>query len=299
MDMIKSYKKLNKTLPYIYSAPVIIFLTLISLFPLLYNFYMSLRNYSLLEPQSSRFIGLKNYINVLFEDGAFWHSVAVTMYFSVIAVGLEIIIGFILALLLNRKMNPIRNVYRTVMMLPIITTPIAVAYMWRIMYAPSTGLVNYLLSLVSIKGPDWIADIHWAMPSIIIVDVWQWTPFIAFILLSGLMSLPQEPFEAARVEGATAWQSFWLITLPLLKPVFLVALLIRMIDSFKLFDIVYAMTGGGPLRVTETFNFYIYLTAFRYLDIGYASALSLTLLIMIIVLSSIFIKVGGMGVESS
>lgn len=185
------------------------------------------------------------------------------------------------------------------MMLPIITTPIAVAYMWRIMYAPSTGLVNYLLSLVSIKGPDWIADIHWAMPSIIIVDVWQWTPFIAFILLSGLMSLPQEPFEAARVEGATAWQSFWLITLPLLKPVFLVALLIRMIDSFKLFDIVYAMTGGGPLRVTETFNFYIYLTAFRYLDIGYASALSLTLLIMIIVLSSIFIKVGGMGVESS
>jgi len=296
---MKSYKQINKILPYIYVGPVIVFLTLIFLFPLLYNFYMSLRNYSLLEPQASKLIWFKNYMNVLFKDSIFWHSVGVTIYFSVLAVIIEIILGLILALLLNRKINTVRNIYRTIMMLPIITTPIAVAYMWRIMYAPSTGLLNYLLSLVGIKGPDWIADVGWAMPSLVIVDVWAWTPFIALMLLSGLMSLPQEPFEAAKVEGATAWQSFWFVTLPLLKPVFLVALLIRTIDSFKLFDIVYAMTGGGPMRATETFNFYIYITAFRYLDIGYASALSLTLLIMIIFLSMILIKAGGMGVESS
>ena len=164
-DMIKSYKKLNKILLLcIYVGPVTIFLTLISLFPLLYNFYMSIRNYSLLEPQSSKLVWLKNYINVLFNDSNFWHSVGVTMYFSAVAVSLEIIFGLMLALLLNRKINRIRNVYRTIMMLPIITTPIAVAYMWRIMYAPSTGLINYILSLVGIKGPVWVADIHWAMP---------------------------------------------------------------------------------------------------------------------------------------
>lgn len=295
---MKSYKQLNKRLPYIYVGPVIIFLTLIFIFPLLYNFNMSLRIYNLLEPQASKFIWFKNYLNVLFKDANFWHSVGVTLYFSVLVVCLEITLGLILALLLYRKTNPVRNIYRTIMMLPIITTPIAVAYMWRIMYAPSTGLINYLLSLIGIKGPDWIADVGWAMPSLVIVDVWAWTPFIALMLLSGLMSLPQEPFEAAKVEGASPWQSFWFVTIPLLRPVLLVALLIRMIDSFKLFDIVYAMTGGGPLRATETFNFYIYLTAFRYLDIGYACALSLTLLVMIIFLSIIFIKAGGMRFEN-
>jgi multiple sugar transport system permease protein len=172
------------------------------------------------------------------KDGDFWHSVIVTLRFSLAAVSLELILGLMLALLLNRKNTASRHVYRTRMMLPIIMTPIAVAYMWRVVYAPSTGILNYLLSLLGISGPAWVADINWALPSLIIVDVWPWTPFLALILLSGLMSLPQEPFEAAKVDGASAWQSFWFITLPLLRPIILVAVLIRLIDSFKLFDIV-------------------------------------------------------------
>ena len=288
-----NYRLRKQLLPYYYIAPITILLVLISLFPLVYNLYRSFYKFSLMDPFGTKFIGIANYVKIILGDEFFWNSVWNTLYFSVGAVSLELLLGMILALLLNRKNTGGRGVYRTLMMLPIIMTPIAVAYMWRVIYTPDMGIMNYLLSLIGIEGPEWTADIYWAMPSLIIVDVWQWIPFMALIFLSGLMSLPQEPFDAAKIDGASAWQSFWFITIPLLKPIILIALLIRVIDSFKLFDLVYAMTQGGPLRHTETFNFYIYQTAFRYLDVGYASALSITLLLMIILLSIAFIKVGG------
>jgi multiple sugar transport system permease protein len=288
--MKKRYTRSDSLTPYLYVGPMTLMLMLVSFFPLLYNIFTSFHNYQILSPEDYKFVGFANYVRTV-KDGDFWHSVIITLRFSLAAVSLELVLGLILALLLNRKNTASRHVYRTLMMLPIIMTPIAVAYMWRVVYAPSTGILNYLLSLLGISGPAWVADVNWALPSLIIVDVWQWTPFLALILLSGLMSLPQEPYEAAKVDGASVGQSFWFITLPLLRPIILVAVLIRLIDSFKLFDIVYAMTGGGPVRVTETFNFYIYTIAFRYLDIGYACTLTVTLLIMIGVLSLALIKV--------
>jgi multiple sugar transport system permease protein len=268
-----------------------VLLTLVSLFPLFYNVFTSLRSYNILSPEDAKFVGLANYFQAL-HDTDFWNSVVVTLIFSFFAVSLEMLLGLVLALLLNRKNTRSRQVYRTLMMLPIIMTPIAVSYMWRVIYAPSTGILNYSLSKIGITGPLWIADVHWALPSLIVVDIWQWTPFLALIFLSGLMSLPQDSLEAAKVDGASAPKSFWYITLPLMRPIIVIAVLIRLIDSFKLFDIVYAMTGGGPLRATEAFNFYIYLIAFKNLDIGYACTLTVTLLLMIGVLSLGFVRTG-------
>jgi multiple sugar transport system permease protein len=245
-----------------------------------------------MDPLGKKYIGIKNYLKLI-EDELFWNSIWNTLYFSVCAVSLEVVLGLSLALLLNRKKTRNREIYRTLMMLPIIMTPIAVAYMWRVIFTPDLGILNYILSLFGIQGPEWLADMYWAMPALIIVDVWQWVPFMALIILSGLMSLPQEPFDAAKIDGASEWQTLWYITLPMIKQIILIALLIRIIDSFKLFDLVYAMTKGGPLRYTETFNYYIYTIAFRYLDIGYAGALSITLLLMLIILSIAFIRLGG------
>jgi|ERR1700722_15446082 len=281
----------DRSLPYIYVGPIVLLLGLVSLFPLCYNVFTSLRSYNILNPEDDKFVGSDNYLQA-FRDSDFWNSLVITLIFSFAAVSLEMLFGMLLAVLLNRKNTTGRQVYRTLMMLPIIMTPIAVSYMWRIIYAPSTGILNYLLSRIGISGPLWIADVHWALPSLIIVDVWQWTPFLGLIFLSGLMSLPHDLLEAAKIDGASAWKSFCYITLPLMRPIIVIAVLIRMIDSFKLFDIVYALTGGGPLRATEALNFFIYRIAFKNLDIGYACALTITLLLMISLLSLGLVKTG-------
>jgi multiple sugar transport system permease protein len=281
----------DRSLPYLYVAPITLMLGLVSFFPLCYNLCTSLRSYNILSPEDDKFVGLDNYLQAA-GDADFWNSVIITLLFSFAVVSLEMLFGMILALLLNRKNTRSRQIYRTLMMLPIIMTPIAVSYMWRIIYAPTTGILNYVLSRIGLRGPLWIADVHWALPSLIIVDVWQWTPFLALIFLSGLMSLPNDSLEAARVDGASPQKSFWYIVLPLLRPIIVIAVLIRMIDSFKLFDIVYARTGGGPLRATEALNFFIYRIAFKNLDIGYACALTITLLIMISLLSLGLVRTG-------
>jgi multiple sugar transport system permease protein len=278
-------------LPYMYVTPISVLLFLICVFPLGYNFYMSLHSYDILNPEDYGFVGLSNYYRAI-TDVDFWNSLGVTLLFSSFAVTLEMILGFSIAILLNRHSTLSRQIYRTLMMLPIIMTPVAVSFMWRVIYAPSSGILNYILRSVSIPAPLWVADPHWALPSLIIVDVWQWTPFLALIFLSGLMSLPPEPLEAAKIDGASVLQSFWFVTAPLMRPIIVIAVLIRLIDSFKLFDIVYAMTGGGPLRATEALNFFIYRIAFKELDIGYACALTITLLSLICLLSLGFIRAG-------
>jgi multiple sugar transport system permease protein len=177
------------------------------------------------------------------------------------------------------------NVARALLIVPMMVTPVVVGVIWRMALNPDYGVINYLLSLLHVAGPDWLSSPSLAMVSIVLTDVWLSTPFVTIIIIAGISSLPRDPFEAAKVDGANAFQSFFYITLPLLKPVIWVAVMFRLIDSFKRFDSIFIMTGGGPGIATETLNLYAYNTAFFYMDTGYASALASFLFIIIAVVS--------------
>ena len=270
-------------------APALISLILITVVPFIINIINSFRDYYLVNPKGPTFIGLENFKQILFNDASFWHSLWVTLLFTAGCILIEFWLGLGIASLLSSG-GPFRNVVRSILILPMAATPVAVSFTWKIMYSPSLGIINYFLELLHIPGSSWVGDPKTALLSVILVDAWQWTPFMMLIMLAGFMSLPSEPFEAATVDGAKDWQIFRYITLPLLKPVAFTALLFRIIDALKTFDIIFVLTRGGPGNATETLNLYTYLKGFSYLRIGEASALAIIFLIIIIVISQLFLK---------
>lgn len=282
--------KKNSGLPYLLMAPALTLLVLLTLYPIASNIFNSLLNYNLMDPFNRGFAGFGNYLKALL-DISFWHSLSLSVYFTFTAVVLELILGFILALLLAEEFRG-RKFFRTMIMMPLILTPVAFSFGWRMMYHPSIGVINFFLNKLGIPSVNWLADPHLAMLSLIIIDVWQCTPFMMLIILAGITSLPTEPFEAARVDGATGIQMFWRVTIPLLKPVFIIAVLFRTLDAFKTFDIFMTMTGGGPGAATEVLNLYTYLNSFRFLNIGYASALAVLMLLISFILGVILIRIG-------
>jgi multiple sugar transport system permease protein len=220
-------------------------------------------------------------------DGNFWNSVGLTLYQVGVTVIGQLILGMMMALLLYRQFKGVK-LLRSLYLIPMMTTPIVVGLVWRMLFNTEMGFINYFLSLINIQGPNWLGDPLYAMPAVIITDWWLSTPFVAIILLAGLQSISQEPYEAARIDGANNFQIFWYITLPLLKPIIWLALLFRIMDAIKRFDTIYVMTAGGPGNSTETLNLHAYFHAFQFLNIGYSSALS-SLMFMIILLLSFFI----------
>jgi multiple sugar transport system permease protein len=273
-----------------YIAPAIIFLVAMSIFPLLYSLVTSFQEMDLAGRFPTRFVGLKNYIQIL-HDGRFLNSLKVTFLYTTIAVGLEIVLGFILALLLWHEFRGSRVII-SLMTLPIMLTPVVSAMMWRMLFHADFGVLNFILGkLFNTSQPiQWIAETRYALASIIIVDVWQWTPFAFLIFLSGLRALPKDCIEAAKIDGASGFLIVKSVILPLLERVVLVAVLIRTIDSIKVFDYIYVLTMGGPGSSTESLSLYTYLTGYRYLNMGYASSLSYVVLIIINVLSMLFIR---------
>lgn len=270
-------------------GPSVLALAALTLFPFLSNLYNSLFEYALTSPNERPFIGLGNYIEIFLHDAAFRHSFMVSLYFTVGAVLVELLLGLFIASLLNREFLA-RNVFLTLFILPMAATPIAITFVWRIMFSPSLGIINYLLSLIGLPASNWVADSRIVIPSLIMVDAWQWTPFMILIMLAGLMSLPHEPMEAAAIDGANRWQSFRYITLPLLEPFIMLGLLFRTIDAFKTFDLIFVLTTGGPGNASETLNIYTFRTGFQFLHMGYASALAIIMLVLIIVVSQVLLK---------
>jgi multiple sugar transport system permease protein len=202
----------------------------------------------------------------------------------------QLLLGMGIALLLQRQVIA-RGLLRTALLLPMMTTPVVVGLIWRFMYNPTQGILNYLLGQVGLPTPNWLGSLQTGFIAVMIADIWEWTPFMVLILLAALQTLPQEPFEAAAIDGASAWQAFLHITLPLLRPTIVVAVLIRAIDSFKTFDLVYVLTNGGPGTSTETLSFYTYKWGFKFFQMGYASALSFVMLIMVIIFANVLILV--------
>jgi multiple sugar transport system permease protein len=275
-------------------GPPFLIIFLLTVVPLAYCLGQSMWKLNLAMPGSERFVGLGNYVYMLTEDPNFWTIMKNTAIQVFCTVSLQVVVGLMLALLFAREVRGNRMA-RSLLMLPMMMTPVVIGVIWRFMVNPDFGIINYILSLFNIPGPDWLGKPGLAMATIIAADVWLSTPFVTVIIIAGITSLSREPFEAARVDGATSLQSFFYITLPLLSPVIWVAVMFRLIDAFKRFDSIYIMTAGGPGNSTETLNLYAYNNAFSYLDTGYASALAMFLFMIIATLSVFTIRKVRMG----
>jgi multiple sugar transport system permease protein len=281
----------EKKYAYFYILPGVVVLALITFAPFIYDVVLSFTNKSLVASAPPEFIGLANYRDVLLSK-YFWFALLKTVQYTFFAVVAEMVLGFILALLFQVEFRG-KILIRSLLLLPMVATPIAISLLWKIMYNANSGIINYFLGLFNIPAVEWLASEKTAMLSVVIVDIWQWTPFVFIILSAGLSALPEEPFEAAVVDGANLWQVMRHIMFPLLKPILVIALLFRIVDSFKAFDIIYVLTGGGPGISTETLNIHAFLNAFKYLNMGYTAALSIFLIIFIIQISSFIVKRGG------
>jgi multiple sugar transport system permease protein len=275
-------------LRFILIAPALIVLIGLTLFPTIYMFTVSLQQFNPADPSQNQFIGLDNFIRLLSDD-KFHNAFTNTLFFTSIAVSVEFCLGLAFALLVDKYIRGL-NTLKTIMLIPMMLPPIAVAITWRLMYQPLFGVLNDILIRIGLEPIQWTASVSTAMLSVILVDIWEWTPFIFLMMLAGLSGLPDEPYEAAELDGASAWQKFRDLTWPFLRPVVTIAILLRAMDAWRLFDQVYILTRGGPASSTETLSYYIYKVAFRFFDIGYAAAISLFVLFLTILFSTWFIR---------
>ena len=277
----------SRLFPYWFLAPTVALLLGLTVYPLFYIVRLSLYRMS---PAGEVFVGADNFLR-LAGDPLFFQSLGQTLVFTMGALGLEFVLGLALALLLDSQIRG-RNLWRSLLLLPMILPPVVVGVIWRLIYNPNFGVLNGALQLAGVDTTrlTWLADPSVALAAVIVVDVWEWTPFVFLILLAGLQAIPEEPYEAARIDGASAWQTFRHVTLPLLAPAILVALLLRTIDLLRIFDQVFILTQGGPGFATETISLYIYKTAFRFFDFGYAAAMSLLLLVGTLMVSRLYLR---------
>ncbi len=272
----------NRLTPYMFMAPAVVIMAIALLYPLGYMVWGSFRDWN---PSQSigeaEFVGLKNYIT-LWGDPNFHESLGVTLRFAFFVVSIEMVLGVGLALLLDRDIRGM-SVLRTMFILPMMIAPVVVGLMWRYMYHPTIGTFNRFLESIGLPKVDWLGD-H-ALTSIIIADIWQWTPFIFILSLAALQSLPRSALEAARIDGATGWQQIIHIKLPLMMPVLIVTGLLRLIDAFKVLEVILVMTNGGPGLSTEILALRISRTATEFRELGVAAAMSNYLLILLLLLT--------------
>jgi multiple sugar transport system permease protein len=268
--------------PYVFMAPAAIIMGLALLYPLAYMIYGSFRAWDPSQNISeTEFVGLKNYITLFF-DPAFRESLSVTLTFAFAVVTAELAIGVGLALLLDRNIRGM-SVLRTLFILPMMIAPVVVGLMWRYMYHPTVGTINKTLKSMGFESVDWLGQ-H-ALLSVIIADIWQWTPFIFILSLAALQSLPRSALEAAKIDGATGWQQIRYIKLPLMMPVLIVTALLRLIDAFKVLEVILVMTEGGPGLSTEIIALRISRTATEFRELGVAAAMSNYLLLLLLILT--------------
>lgn len=274
----------------LFILPTVILLILMNIFPLIYSLYLSFTNYSVIADQAPEWIGIQNYTTIL-SDQRFWANFATTGRYALISVILQTLIGFGLALLLRNKFKG-SGLVTTLILVPMMLSPIVVATFWKLMFNPSLGIFNYLLGYTDINtSPLWLGDPNLALWAIVIVDVWMWSPFVMLLCLAGLSAIPEYLYEAAAIDRASAWFQFRRITLPQVMPLLLIAVLFRTIEAFKQFDLVMGLTSGGPGDVTETVSIRLYKLAFQgQYDTGMSSALAYIILIIIIAVSNLYIR---------
>lgn len=280
----------DSNIRWIYPLPAILFVALLMVFPVLYTTYISLTNWTLTSGTAPSFIGLDNYGQVLIEP-RFLQALWRTFVFTFSAVAVEAVLGVAAALLLNRVFVG-RSVVKLLLLLPLVATPVAVGIVFNLFYDPTIGLANYVLESLGLPGSSWISHADTVLFSLVLVDVWQWTPMITLIVLAGLASLSDEPAEAARIDGANEWQIIRLITIPMVMPVIVTAVILRLIDALKTFDIIFAMTGGGPGYASETLNLIGYKYSFEYFRMGQAAVILMVLFLIVLACSVLITRLG-------
>ena len=271
--------RLNAYWPFVIPALVVVVGVIIV--PWIFTLWMSVHEWQL--GGAYRFVGGQNYAR-LPGDTRFLEAVWHTIVYSALSVILPVVLGTVAALIFHAEF-PLRGFLRGIFVMPMMATPVAIAVVWTMMFHPQLGVMNYLLSLVGIPPQLWVFDPATVIPSLVLVETWQWTPLVMLIVLGGLAAIPTEPYESARIDGASYLQQFRYITLPMIAPFLMVAVLIRLIDALKSFDIIFGMTQGGPGTASETINLYLYATAFAYSDIGYGSAIAVVFFGLIVALS--------------
>jgi len=255
------------------SVPAVVFTLLLIAFPFGYTIWLSLQEYSL--GGQPRFNGLGNYAQML-KDGEFWNGLRITFILYALSLVLQLVLGTYVALLLHGSKR-LSGVVRTLMISPFVLPPVVVGMMWLVILDPAIGAANWLLQQAGLPRSDWLASPTWVIPTVALIDTWQWTPYVALIVLGGLQSLPPNVYEAAQIDGASRARTFWRITLPLLLPTLVTAAILRSVDLLRFFDIIYITTQGGPGNASNTLNIYGFRKGFEFFEIGYASALMITL----------------------
>ncbi|NRQ16814.1 carbohydrate ABC transporter permease [Ensifer sesbaniae] len=279
----------NDPIKHFFIWPALIIVLLISIFPLVYSLTTSFMSMRLVPPTPSRFVGFGNYLDLL-QNPRFWHVAGTTTLIAFISVGLQYVIGLSVALALNSRV-PGEGIFRVSFLLPMLVAPVAVALIARQVLNPTMGPLNELMTALGFANLPFLTQTSWALGSIIAVEVWQWTPFVILMLLAGLQTLPDDVYEAAALENATPWQQFRDITFPMLLPISVAVVFIRLIESYKIIDTVFVMTGGGPGISTETLTLFAYQEGFKKFNLGYTSALSFLFLIVITVIGLVYLAV--------
>jgi len=277
-------EKRDRRFGWMLTAPGLALLAAVIGFPVLWALVTSLFDYTLIAPGFENFAGVRNYTRAL-TDGEFLHAARVTMFFVGAVVLIEFAIGFLIALMLNDTERG-KNIYYLILLCPLLMNPVVVGLIWRMFLHPNLGIVNYLLGTIGIAPVNWLGDAEIAFWTVVMVDIWHQVSFMIVLLLAGLSALPREPYEAARVDGASTLQRFWHITIPLMRPVIVVTLLIRVIFAIKTYDLIYIMTRGGPGIATDLVSYFIYRRAFVSLELGQACAMAGILLIVVVAITA-------------
>ena len=272
----------------VFLLPGLIVLLGILIFPIVFTVRLSLSSWDIMVPGLD-WIGIDNYIRLFTDDSRYWEALVRLIFFSSVTVFLQYVIGFTLAHLVWKEVV-LKRFLRVLFLIPMMTTPVIMTVIWRTIFHESLGPVNDILSNFGVTYIPWLTDESWGKLSVIIVEVWQWTPFMFLLLLAGLLSLPKEPYLAAAIDGAGPVRTFFYVTFPLMAPISIGAIIIRVIEASKILDTVYVLTSGGPGTATETSSFYIYIKGLREFQLGYSATMSFTYLIIMIISLTIIAK---------
>ena len=265
------------------SYPSLIILGLLTIFPIIFLFVLSFTSWSLLVPGSFQF-SFVNYFDRMINDSNFIHSLKITFYYIIVNTFFQMILGFTIAFLLFRYTK--LKFLRPIIIIPMLVPPAVVGLMWKMMFIPNLGGIDYYLGLLGIPAIDWLSNPMTALFAVTIASVWEWTPFVIIVILAGLDSLPKSPIESAVIDGANTFHIIFYIIIPLLKPIILVVILLRIIESLAILPVVFMMTGGGPALATEAINLYAYHVGLEYLDIGYASSILVAFIFILLIFTT-------------
>lgn len=283
--------RLQHLSPYFFILPAVLVMAAGLVYPVAQALYLSFFDWTIgTDLEDAPYVGLAHYVRMLSDENVL-ESLWVTVRFGFWTITIEMFLGVSLALLLEK---PIRgaSVFRTIFILPLMVSPVVVGLIWRYLYDARIGWINYYLGQIGIEPQVWLGDPELAFMAIVITDIWQWTPFIFIIVIAGLQALPGEVLEASKIDGANWWQHILFVKLPMIKSILIIALLMRLIDVFRALEVMFIMTGGGPGRATELLSLHIYNRAFSTQQLGYASAISVLLIVLVAILSLAILRIG-------